>query len=176
MLPFILITILLVVGLFIVVLVSDNYKLNEKYIKIKDANENISVLLKKKLEGCNKIVKIIDEKNDDELCKEYKVNNYKELSNFELNEKVNDLYNRIIEIVDYNKDVILDDEENKKVSKLKELNLELLGIQKYYNENAKEMNRLVGRIPYNLVAKFKGYKRVKLYENTKKEIFEILKK
>ena len=176
MLPYILITILLVVGLFIVVLISDNFKLNERYIKIKEANENISILLKKKLEGCNKIVKIIDEKNEDELCKEFKINNSKDLSNFELNDKVNDLYNRIIEIVDYNKDVILDDDETKKLNKLKDLNLELLGVQKYYNENAKDMNKYVGRIPYNLVAKFKGYKRVKLYENTKKEIFEILKK
>jgi len=176
MLPYIIITILLVIGLFIVLLVSDNYKLNERFIKIKEANESVSILLKKKLEGCNKIVKIIDEKNDNELCKDYKVNNSKELSNFELNEKVNNLYNRIIEIVDYNKDVILDDDETKKLNKLKDLNLELLGTQKYYNENATDMNKLVGRIPYNIVSKFKGYKRVKLYENTKKEIFEILKK
>ncbi len=176
MLPYIIITILLVIGLFIVLLIADNYKLNELYIKIKEANENVSILLKKKLETCNKIVKIIDEKNEDELCKEQKVSNAKELSSFELNEKCNDLYNRIIEIVDYNKDVILDDEETKKVNKLKELNLELLGVQKYYNENAEVMNKLVGRIPYNLVSKFKGYKKVKFYENTKKEIFEILKK
>jgi len=176
MLPYIIITIVFIIGLFIVLLIADNDKLKEKYIKIKAANESIGSLLKKKLELCNKIVKYIDEKNDNDICKDVKISNAKELNSFELNEKLNNLYSKILEIVEYNKEVILDDDENKKVAKLKDLSLELLGAQKYYNENAESLNKLVGKIPYNLVSKFKGYKRVKLYENEKKEIFEILKK
>ncbi len=99
-----------------------------------------------------------------------------ELDSISLNKKLNEYYYKIIEIVEYNVELVLSDDGNKNLKKLKKVTLELIGVEKYYNENAIIFNKLLKRFPNNILGKMKKYTKLETYDNSKKERFEMLNK
>ena len=98
------------------------------------------------------------------------------LNNFELNKELAKFDKIIIELTDYNKEIVFDDQEEESFDKLAKININRLAIEKYYNDNVTIFNKAIEKFPSNIIAKFKKYDEKELFSNEKEEIFEILKK
>jgi len=145
-------------------------------IKISQAEENIGMLLKEKLNLMIRINKFIEDKKvENKLIGIDKVAN-KELNNFELNAELEKFNKKIIEITDYSKDIDFDDNELEVITALMKINIDCLASQRYYNDNVVIYNELVKCFPSNIVSKVCKYKIKEFYSSEKEEIFEILKK
>jgi hypothetical protein len=170
------ITVILILVIIAIILKSKSDKIKEILIKITEAEENISLLLGKKMELVININNYIEDKSEDKLFDDVGTIVNKELDSHEQNAMLNSCYDKILELVDYNNDVILDDEEYKDIKKLKEVSINLKGVENYYNDNINILNDYIGKFPNNIVAKSKKIKKREPYINEKSEIFEILKK
>ena len=63
----------------------------------------------------------------------------------------------------------------KLIEKLDDDNINLSAIIKYYNDSATKLNNKISTFPANIIRIFFGYKRKELYQDEKREIYEILK-
>ena len=145
------------------------------FLKISEAEENIKILLTKKMELLVLIRNTIEDKNKNVKISDFDITN-KKMNSFELNKQLNIFNKKITEIVEYSKDVKLNDDEKKLVSDLKNINIELEGNERYYNDNVVIYNKLIKCFPSNIVGKICKYKVKDFYSKEKGEIFEILKK
>lgn len=145
-------------------------------IKISEAEENINMLLNKKLELLIRINKFIEEKKAESKLVGIEKIEHKNLNNFELNTELDKFNKKIIEITDYSKEIVFEDNELSVIEELSQINIECLAAEKYYNDNVVLYNKLVKCFPSNIVGKICKYKIKDFYSNEKEEIFEILKK
>lgn len=173
---------LLILGVFVIFLLVviatlfivnyNNYQV--AIIKISEAEENIKILLSKKFEQIVLICGVIEDKNKKIKIIDNNLN--QKLNSFELSKELEKYNKKIVEVVDYNKEVTLNEEERKMMDELKDLNIELDGNEKYYNDNVVNYNKLIKCFPSNIVGKICKYKTKNFYSKEKEEIFEILKK
>jgi hypothetical protein len=145
-------------------------------IKIKNAEENINQILNDKHQNLIKIHDLIKEKKEDNTAFD-EINDIKcdELDSFELNNKLSKFDKDVFEIIDYEKNIIFDDEEQKIFEDYANINVSCLASMKYYNDNVIIYNKLITSKPANIIAKLRHYKKKELYTNEKEEVFEILK-
>jgi hypothetical protein len=169
-----LIVILIAVLMFIYIVHYNKFQI--AIIKISEAEENISMLLNKKLELLIRINKFIEEKKAESKLVGIEKIGSKNLNNFELNTELEKFNKKIIEITDYSKEIIFDEHELEVVDELDKINIECLAAEKYYNDNVVLYNNLVKCFPSNIISHFCNYKMKDFYSNEKEEIFEILKK
>ena len=173
---YVLISIVIVVLAIILSIYVIHYnKFQVAIIKISEAEENISILLDKKLDTIIRINKFIEEKNEEKKITGVEKLDKKGLNSFDLKKELDKYNKKIIEITDYNKEIIFDDDEVAILDDLNDLNIDLLGAEKYYNDNVVIYNKLIKCFPSNWVAKICKYKIKDFYSNEKEEIFEILK-
>lgn len=173
---YVLISIVIVVLAIILSIYVIHYnKFQVAIIKISEAEENISILLDKKLDMIIRINKFIEEKNEEKKIPGVEKLDKKGLNSFDLKKELDKYNKKIIEITDYNKEIIFDDDEVAILDDLNDLNIDLLGAEKYYNDNVVIYNKLIKCFPSNWVAKICKYKIKDFYSNEKEEIFEILK-
>ncbi len=173
---YVLISIVIVVLAIILSIYVIHYnKFQVAIIKISEAEENISILLDKKLDTIIRINKFIEEKNEEKKIPGVEKLDKKGLNSFDLKKELDKYNKKIIEITDYNKEIIFDDDEVAILDDLNDLNIDLLGAEKYYNDNVVIYNKLIKCFPSNWVAKICKYKIKDFYSNEKEEIFEILK-
>ena len=171
----IIITIVLLLIIAFIIFTLNYNKFQIALIKISEACENIDILLYKKLELITNINNIIEDKNKHKKIDIVTNIENKEMNNFELNKKLNEYSNNILEMIEYNKDVKFNDDEMKLVEELKKYNNDLQGAERYYNDNVVEYNKLVKCFPSNIIGKIYKYKVKEFYSNEKEEVFEILK-
>ena len=114
--------------------------------------------------------------SDNKYNDEFNMSDSEELDSINLNKKLNEYYYKILEIVEYNVELVLSDDGSKNLKQLKKLTLELIGVEKYYNENAIIYNKLLRRFPNNIIGKMNKYSKLETYDNSKKERFEMLNK
>lgn len=130
-----------------------NYKL-----KIDKAEGIIDEALRQKYDIIAKlnipIKKVIPKKD---YLKEYIDLKDKKISNYELDRKLTEAYNLILEVhSDYKK---LDTKDfNKDLKEIQNLNETLTSCKNYYNKNTTELNQIIRKFPSNIVAKIHGYK------------------
>ena len=98
------------------------------------------------------------------------------LDNFELNKELSIFDKTVVELTDYNKEIVFDDNEEEVFENLIKTNIDRLAIEKYYNDNATKFNKLLDKFPSSIISKFRDYSKKDLFNNKKEEIFEILKK
>lgn len=166
----------IVLAIFITIYIVNYNKFQIAIIKISQAEENIGMLLKERLNLMIRINKFIEDKKiENKLVGIDKIAN-KELNNFELNTELEKYNKKIIEITDYSKEVDFDDNELEVITALMKINIDCLAAQRYYNDNVVIYNELVKCFPSNIVGKICKYKIKDFYSNEKEEIFEILKK
>ena len=176
MLPYIIVTVVLIITILFIIFKVGYDKLNDSNIKTTEGKETINVMLNKKLELTIKIIDEMEAISDNKYNDEFNMSDSKELDSISLNKKLNEYYYKIIEIVEYNVELVLSDDGNKNLKKLKKVTLELIGVEKYYNENAIIFNKLLKRFPNNILGKMKKYTKLETYDNSKKERFEMLNK
>lgn len=176
MLLYIVLSILvIVIALIVSIYVVGNNKFAIKSIKIKEAEEEIEILLNQKLDLMQKINKAIKKKTKEDYLEDIDSINSEELSSFELSKKLSIYDKPLVELIDYNKDIKLTEKEEKTLDELSSTNVSCKSTQKFYNDNVEIYNKLIHTFPYRLSAKIKHYKEKELFEDEKEEIFEILK-
>lgn len=127
-------------------------------LKIEKAEGIIDESLRQKYDLIAKInisIKKVVKKKD--YLKEYIDLKNKKISNYELDRKLTEAHNIILEVQrDHsqldNKDV------NKSLKEIDKINETLASCKNYYNKNTSELNQVIRKIPSNIVAKIHGYK------------------
>ncbi len=127
-------------------------------IKIEKAESIIDEALRQKYDIISKlnisIKKVITKKD---YLKEYIDLKNKKLSNYELDRKLTEAYNLILEVKsDYEK--LNTKEFNNNLKEIEKLNETLTSCKTYYNNNTSELNKLIRKVPSNIVAKIHRYK------------------
>ena len=163
--------VLLVILLLVINFLYYKNKFNFYFLKVEEADNNIELILEKKIEILLKIAKIIDKDMEKEL-EEFKK---KEISKHQCYVELSSLGNKLLKEAD--------DEEYESNKKLNNLigrfddnECDLKGSLKYYNDNAVEINNYIHKFPSNIVSLFSHFKELDIYKIEKRESFAILSK
>ena len=169
------IIIIIIVSIILCIYIINYNKFQISIIRISEAEENINILLKKKLELMLRIKNFIEDKKEDYKIAGLEKLEKQELNTFELNIELEKYNKKIMEITDYDKNIIFDDDEMLVIKELYDINTECLASERYYNDNVVTYNNLIKCFPSNIIAKICKYRFKDFYSNEKEEIFEILK-
>ena len=169
------IIIIIIVSIILSIYIINYNKFQISIIRISEAEENINILLKKKLELMLRIKNFIEDKKEDYKIAGLEKLEKQELNTFELNIELEKYNKKIMEITDYDKSVIFDDDEMLVIKELYDINTECLASERYYNDNVVTYNNLIKCFPSNIISKICKYRFKDFYSNEKEEIFEILK-
>ncbi len=173
---FIIIIISLILGITYIHL---HNKFNESIIRINEAELRIDNNLREKYDILNKCVSLI--KNVTELDDKAFTNLAKlktrKISNFELDRVLVDIYTEFVTIYEKNKELRDNDEIYKCNKQLELIDEELVTLRNYYNNNITHYNKMIKKIPTNIVAKIKKYKERTFYDlkNMSDEDYEDFK-
>ncbi|MDE5587403.1 MAG: LemA family protein, partial [Bacilli bacterium] len=147
-------------------------------IRISEAENNIDILLQKKLVLLERVIKVIEEadpkyKEDQILINVIKLKN-KKVNNFELNEELDKALAEYKGLLDL-------DSKLGNIESLTNINYDLTNVdndliaaKKFYNRTIVSYNKLVQCFPSNLVGSFFKYKRKEFYSEESEEVYEIL--
>ena len=110
--------------------------------------------------------------NNKNYFKEYEKLKDANMTNFDMDRKLNEGYTLILKMID---DLKLNDDEeiNGELDQIKGLDEELTAAKIYYNKNKSEENAIVRKFPTNIIAKIHGFK-VKLFFDGKDMDDEII--
>lgn len=163
--------VLLVILLLVINFLYYKNKFNFYFLKVEEADNNIELILEKKIEILLKIAKIIDKDMEKEL-EEFKK---KEISKHQCYVELSSLGNKLLKEADAE-----EYESNKKLNNLigrfDDNECDLKGSLKYYNDNAVEINNYIHKFPSNIVSLFSHFKELDIYKIKKRESFAILSK
>ena len=163
--------VLLVILLLVINFLYYKNKFNFYFLKVEEADNNIELILEKKIEILLKIAKIIDKDMEKEL-EEFKK---KEISKHQCYIELSSLGNKLLKEADAE-----EYESNKKLNNLigrfDDNECDLKGSLKYYNDNAVEINNYIHKYPSNIVSLFSHFKELDIYKIEKRESFAILSK
>ena len=163
--------VLLVILLLVINFLYYKNKFNFYFLKVEEADNNIELILEKKIEILLKIAKIIDKDIEKEL-EEFKK---KEISKHQCYIELSSLGNKLLKEADAE-----EYESNKKLNNLigrfDDNECDLKGSLKYYNDNAVEINNYIHKFPSNIVSLFSHFKELDIYKIEKREAFAILSK
>ena len=163
--------VLLVILLLVINFLYYKNKFNFYFLKVEEADNNIELILEKKIEILLKIAKIIDKDMEKEL-EEFKK---KEISKHQCYIELSSLGNKLLKEADAE-----EYESHKKLNNLigrfDDNECDLKGSLKYYNDNAVEINNYIHKFPSNIVSLFSHFKELDIYKIEKRESFAILSK
>lgn len=166
----------IVVISIILTIITINYnKFRFAIIKIDEAENNIGVLLKKKIDLLDRTRPIIKkELKLDEFLEEVEFLKESQINHFEMNNSLKEYHMDLIKTLDDNEKLF---KSETLVSIIEEINSNeeaIVGCTKFYNDSVVVFNKLVGSFPSNFVAFLWRYKRKDFYNNEKREMYEIL--
>lgn len=167
------IVVLIILICVIMVLVYKN-KYNFLYIKVKEADNNLDILLQKKEEILLKIIPILEKAKIKDIPEVIKLKS-KRLNHHELYQELMDMTTEILKIIDDYEDKLDFKKLDALVDKLNENENDLRAALKYYNDNGEEIIYLSHKFPTNLIKTFSHYQDIETYKLEKRETFEILK-
>lgn len=149
-------------------------KLNDLKTKINEAeviiDENLRIKYDTLIRISNSIKKHM--KTDKNYFKDYEKLNTMNLSNFDMDRKLNEGLTLILKMRD---DLGLDKNEelNEDLEKVRELDEKLCAAKNYYNKNTSLQNAIIRRFPTNVIAKIHKFK-IKLFFDGKDMDDEII--
>ena len=168
----VLLLILILISVIMVLIYKNKY--NFLYIKVKEADNNLDILLQKKEEILLKIVPILEEAKIKDIPEVIKLKS-KRIDHHELYQELMSMTNDILKLIDDYEDKLDFKKLDSLVDKLNENENDLRAALKYYNDNGQEIQYLAHRFPTNLIKIFSHYQDVDTYKIEKREPFEILK-
>ena len=148
--------------------------LNDLKTKIHEAESIIDESLRNKydilMRVSNHLKKHMD--NNKNYFKEYEKLKDTNMTNFDMDRKLNEGYTLILKMID---DLKLnnDDEINSEIETIKRIYEKLTAAKNYYNKNTSEENAIVRKFPTNIIAKIHGFK-IKLFFDGKDMDDEII--
>ena len=81
----------------------------------------------------------------------------KRITNYDLDRKLTEAYNIILEVKNDHEELNTK-EFNKDLKEIDKINETLTSCKTYFNNNTSELNKLIRKVPTNIVAKIHGYK------------------
>ena len=148
--------------------------LNDLKTKIHEAESIIDESLRNKydilMRVSNHLKKHMD--NNKNYFKEYEKLKDTNMTNFDMDRKLNEGYTLILKMMD---DLKLnnDEEINSEIETIKRIDEKLTAAKNYYNKNTSEENAIVRKFPTNIIAKIHGFK-IKLFFDGKDMDDEII--
>ncbi len=175
----IVIILITIISLSVFIYLTKRDKYQFLILKMDEAENNIEILLEKRLELFKRSIPIIKEsqkkyKDSNILNDVFKLQQTK-VNNFELNDNLNTLKKEFTELIELNKDLSELDKLSKIRFEMTDVENDLFASIKYYNKNAKLYNDLINRFPSNIIGNISKYKDKTLYSEVKEELFEIMK-
>ena len=148
--------------------------LNDLKTKIHEAESIIDESLRNKYDilmcVSNHLKKHMD--NNKNYFKDYEKLKDTNMTNFDMDRKLNEGYTLILKMID---DLKLnnDEEINSEIETIKRIDEKLTAAKNYYNKNTSEENAIVRKFPTNIIAKIHGFK-IKLFFDGKDMDDEII--
>ena len=167
--------VIVVIAFILFFIVMGHNKFQFAIIRMEEAENNIDVLLHKKLDLLDRAIPIVK--------KELKMENFlDEIENskdnninlFELNNLLKNNSDSFYKILDENEKLFKSETLSSIINDMSNNEIELTAATKFYNDAVVIFNRLVSSFPSNILAFFKHYKKKEFYNNEKREIFDIL--
>lgn len=127
-------------------------------IKIEKAEGIIDESLRKKYDiimEMNIAIKKVVTKKD--YLKDYTELKNKKISNYEMDRKLIEATNIILEVKNDYKELDTKD-FNKHIKEINKLNETLVSCKNYYNKNTSELNKIIRKFPSNIIAKIHNFK------------------
>ena len=166
--------IVLIILICVIMVLAYKNKYNFLYIKVKEADNNLDILLQKKEEILLKIVPILEDAKINDIPEVIKLKS-KRIDHHELYQELMDMTTDILKIIDDYEDKLDFDKLDNLIDKLNENENDLRAALKYYNDNGEEIIYLSHKFPTNLIKIFSHYQDIETYKLKKRETFEILK-
>ena len=149
-------------------------KLNDLKTKVMEAESIIDENLRIKYETLIRISNSLKKhmKSDKNYFKEYEKLRDINISNFDMDRKLNEGFTLILKMMD---DLILNDNEEiiKEIDNIKRLDEKLTATKNYYNKNTSLENAIIRKFPTNIIAKIHKFK-LKLFFDGKDMEDEII--
>ncbi len=149
-------------------------KLNDLKTKIHEAEMIIDESLRTKYDTLIRVSNHIRThmENNKNYFKEYEKLKETNISNFDMDRKLNEGYTLILKMID---DLKLNEDEelNQDIDSIQRLDEKLTAAKNYYNKNTSEENAIVRKFPTNIIARIHGFK-VKLFFDGKDMDDEII--
>lgn len=141
-------------------------KFNESIIRINEAESRIDTNLRDKYDLLNKSINIIkaNVKLDEKKFNDILILKTKKISNFELDRTLTKAYNELLTVYENNKELRDSDELYKANKQIELIDEELITLRNYYNANILNYNRMIKKIPTNIIARIKKYNERLLYD------------
>ena len=165
-----------IVIFIIAIMITISYnKFRFAIIKIDEAENNIGVLLKKKVDLLDRTRPIIKkELKMDSFIEDIEFLKESEINHFEMNNSLKKYHDELVKILDEHEKLLKSETLTAIMDEIKDNEESILGCTKFYNDSVVLFNKLVGVFPSNIVAFFWHYKRKDFYNNEKREMYEIL--
>lgn len=148
--------------------------LNDLKTKIHEAEVIIDEALRTKYDTLMRVSNHIRSsmENNKNYFKEYEKLKDANISNFDMDRKLNEGYTLILKMID---DLKLNNNEeiSEEIDHIKRIDEKLTAAKNYYNKNTSEENAIVRKFPTNIIAKIHGFK-VKLFFDGKDMDDEII--
>ena len=168
--------IIVFIALITLIVIIYHNKFKIVIIKIDEAENNIGILLDKKLDLLKKCISPIRRSLKDKSYMEDLENFSKgDMSSLELHNYLRKNYNILFKTLDENEKLYKRKALVSVIDELNENEIKLSASIKFYNDNVTINNKLVSSFPSNIIRLLFGYKSRDFYDNEKREIFEILK-
>ena len=163
------------IGLILILLITKYNQFQWIIIKLNKGETNISNALERKY---NILLRYIDFlknniKVDETDFEEYKLLNIKAPMN-KVNKKIESMNNIINKYMDNNEKLLKNETIININKELQDVNININGGKKYYNDNLTIYNHLCNAFPSNIVAKIKRYKEKEYLDSEAKEELKIL--
>ena len=141
-------------------------KFTESIIRINEAESRIDSNLREKYDLLNKCVNLVKNsvKIDEKKFNALAMLKTQKISNFDLDRTLAKSYTEFVTIYDKNPELKENDEIYKANKQIELIDEELITLRSYYNGNISNYNRMVKKIPTNIIAKIKKYQERLLYD------------
>ncbi len=166
---------IVVICLLLIFIIIVHNKFQFAIIEMEEAENNIDVLLHKKLDLLVRAIPIVKkELKLEEFLEDLEQKKDMDVSLFELNTILKKNHDNFIKVLDDNEKLFKSESLSAIISDINSNEIDLVAAIKFYNDGVVVFNRLVSSFPSNILAFFKRYKKKDFYNNEQKEIFDIL--
>ena len=168
--------IIAIIGIILIILINQYNKFQWTITLLEKGETNIQEALEKKYHILIRYLDFLKENKveiDQHEYDTYKLLNTKQPA-VKLNKKINDLNNYINKCMDNNEKLLKNDTIIKISKELNEVNININGGKKYYNDNLTIYNHLCNSFPSIIISKIMHYKEKEYLDEEVKEELKIL--
>lgn len=166
---------LLIIGFLISYIISNHNKFKFAIIEIDEAENNIEVLLQKKIDLINRTIPIIKkELKLDSFLDDMNFLNSSNLTHFEIYNHLCEMNSKLMVTLDENEKLFKSVQLTNILEEIKDVDEDIDGSIKFYNDSVTVFNKLIVSFPSKIIAWMFRYKRKEFYNNETREMFDII--